>query len=69
MTIPEIMAHLKAERQVIDNALRELETLARLHAITGTDPKRRGRKAMGHEERLEVSRRMKAYWSKRRKSA
>jgi hypothetical protein len=50
-------------------AIAAMEDLARSlcgKPIPGQLPRRRGRKSMNAEERLEVSRRMKRYWSKRR---
>lgn len=68
MTIPEIIGHLRHEQRALESAIKELETLARLHSIAGTEPGRRGRKSMGQEERQEVSRRMRNYWAGRRKA-
>jgi hypothetical protein len=46
--------------------------MERLRDETGHSPKAkgtRGRKSMGAEERLEVSRRISAYWARRREKA
>ena len=65
----------------VDKALRELHeekrrldiTIAALEARVGKGSRarvrRRGRKSMSAEERLEVSRRMSKYWQARRASA
>lgn len=68
MTIPDILQHLRAEQRILEAAIRELETLARLHASVPDAARRRGRKSMGKEERQEVSRRMRTYWASRRKA-
>jgi hypothetical protein len=45
--------------------------VGRLERLSGisetTTPSRQGRKSMGAEERLEVSKRMKKYWAARRR--
>ena len=56
---------LYAEREHIDRAIDRLERRAR--ALVPRNPQNRGRKDMPPEERLEVSRRMTAYWAARRK--
>ena len=56
---------LYVERERIDHAIGRLETRAR--ALVPRHPQNRGRKIMAPEERLEVSRRMTAYWTARRK--
>jgi len=67
-TLHETITRLKWERQQIDKALAALETLVEVKG--GAERVgRRGRKSMGPEERLEVSRRMKAFWANRRKTA
>ena len=61
----QILRELRMQREILDRAIRELESIA---AGDG-GPKRRGRKSMGPEERLQVSARMKKYWAARRRKA
>ena len=56
---------LYAERERIDRAIGRLET--RAQALVPRNPQNRGRKTMPPQERLEVSRRITAYWAARRK--
>ena len=69
MTIPEIVTYLKGEQAILAEAIARLENLARMQSHLPYGGRRRGRKSMGHEERQEVSRRMKAYWAQQRKRA
>lgn len=65
MDLYEAIRDLHDEKKRLDYAIAVLESkqtqnLPRIH------PKRRGRKGMSQEERLEVSKRMRAYWAARR---
>jgi hypothetical protein len=64
------LQELYLQKQKLERVISSLEelrisgnTMTGIHAAV----KRRGRKAMGIEERQEVSRRMKRYWASRRK--
>lgn len=63
------LSRLKTERSRIDHQIEAIEGLLKLNdrglAGRGT-PRRRGRRAMSATERREVSRRMKAYWARRK---
>lgn len=62
----------KAIRELYEEKKRLDEVIARLEAILegglprAGAPRRRGRAGMSPQERLEVSRRMKEYWARRR---
>ena len=60
---------LRARRADLDSAIAALERLqySRTAAPATPEKSRRGRKSMGAAERLEVSARMKKYWSARKK--
>lgn len=69
MNIKSILRELVAERERVDEAIADLE--GRALAMVGCEPARRGRGRRGRtgmppHERLEVSRRMRAYWEARR---
>ena len=66
MDYRRILQELYAERDKLDRAIEQLESLASGSSVDGR-PKRRGRKSMGAEERKIVSIRMKRYWAARRK--
>jgi len=75
MDLFKAIQELYEEKQRIDEVIAHLESLSANRAGLGELPgaplairHRRGRKSMGAEERLEVSRRMKDYWAKRRKA-
>ncbi|MCC6364764.1 MAG: hypothetical protein IT165_14685 [Bryobacterales bacterium] len=75
MDLFKAIRELYEEKQRIDEVIAHLEFLsADRGASTGSSTvplavrHRRGRKSMGAEERLEVSRRMKDYWARRRKA-
>ena len=71
MDLHKTIRHLREERKRLD------ETIARLEAMQASGesakpaapPKRRGRKTMGIEERLDVSERMKRYWAAKKARA
>ena len=70
MDIVEMLRELYDEKKRLDALIASLE--AHLRAKSGkVSPKvrRRGRKSMSPEERLEVSRRMTQYWENRRAQA
>ena len=64
MDLDKTLHELYEEKKRIDRTIGRLET--RLAMLSGTPRVRRGRKSMSAEERLEVSRRMSAYWAARR---
>jgi hypothetical protein len=62
------LLRLKSERDRLDRQIQAIEGLLRLNGERtgrGGGP-RRGRRRMTAAERRDVSRRMKAYWAKRR---
>jgi hypothetical protein len=74
MDLFKAIRELYEEKQRIDEVIAHLEFLSADRGASTGSPTvplavrhRRGRKNMGAEERLEVSRRMKEYWAKRRK--
>lgn len=66
MDVDKALRELYEEKTRLDQAITALER--GLRALNREAPKRtpRGRKNMGPEERLEVSRRMAAYWEAKR---
>ena len=69
MDLDPAIRYLRAEVDKLDRVIASLEKLLTEPGPTLDAPKRRGRKSMGAEERLEVSARMKRYWAKRRRGA
>jgi hypothetical protein len=75
MDLQHVIEELCAEKDRLDRVIAVLETMLRAEAGgAGASPdgppaqKRRGRKSMGHEERKNVSERMRKYWASRRVS-
>ncbi|MBV6434051.1 MAG: hypothetical protein IANPNBLG_04293 [Bryobacteraceae bacterium] len=75
MDLFKAIRELYEEKQRIDEVIAHLEFLSANRTVPGRladagppPASRRGRKSMGAEERLEVSRRMKDYWARRRKA-
>lgn len=66
MDVNKALRELHEEKRRLDAAIAALE--ARAGELRGPR-KRRGRKSMSPEERLEVSRRMTRYWEARRAAA
>jgi len=64
MDIQKALNELYEEKKRLDWTISTLE--ARLKNTSSPARKRRGRKSMAGEERLEVSKRMSAYWANRR---
>ena len=64
MDLDKVLRDLYLEKKRLDRAIVRLE--ARLALLSGLPRSRRGRKSMNGEERLQVSRRMSAYWAARR---
>lgn len=64
MDLDKALRDLYLEKKRLDRAIVRLE--AKLALLSGLPGSRRGRKTMNPEERLEVSRRMSAYWAARR---
>ena len=68
MDLDPAIRYLRAEVDKLDRVIASLEKLMAEPGLSLDAPaKRRGRKSMGAEERLEVSARMKRYWAKRRR--
>ena len=66
MDLSKALRELYEEKKRLDRVIGALEASQKV--LAGKRPKRtrRGRKSMGPEERLAVSRRMSAYWAARR---
>jgi hypothetical protein len=63
----KLIVEFRGQLVAVERAIAELE---RMGDETGRSPKAkstRGRKSMGAEERLEVSRRISAYWARQRR--
>ncbi len=70
MDLYKALQDLYAEKEKLERAIASLEELQRIGAgLPGLSQtgKRRGRKSMSAEERVEVSKRMRRYWAARRK--
>jgi hypothetical protein len=70
MDLSKIIGELYVQRDKLDFVIAALEELQRVHQSVdslATSPRRRGRKSMSAEERLQVSERMKEYWQNRRR--
>ena len=69
MDLLQTITELRAERNRLDKAIAQLETLAASgNRDAPTRRSKRGRKSMGPAERLAVSERMRRYWANRRKA-
>ena len=66
MDVSVLLRNLYIEKENIERAIAALEALQGICPSQEPVSKRRGRKAMGPEERRRVSARMKRYWDKRR---
>jgi hypothetical protein len=67
MDLYKAIAELYEEKQRVDRAIAALEGVdSSRHAAAIPISGRHGRKSMGAEERLQVSKRIKNYWAKRR---
>ncbi len=64
MDINKALRELHSQKRRIDQAIGRLEK--RMADLSARPKSTRGRKTMTPEERLEVSRRISAYWAKRR---
>ena len=70
MDLYKALQDLYAEKEKLERAIASLEELRQIGRTTFDSlkgAKRRGRKSMGADERLEVSKRMQKYWASRRK--
>ncbi len=70
MDLYRAIQELYEEKDRLERVIASLEELQRTTDVLGEMPplpKRRGRKGMSSQERLEVSERMKNYWAGRRK--
>jgi hypothetical protein len=70
MDLYKAIQDLYAEKEKLERVIASLEELQRSSGPLPElpKPKRRGRKSMSPEERLEVSERMKKYWETRRQT-
>lgn len=59
MNFNQTIRELRAHRNMLAHVIEDLEGL-------NLGKARRGRKSMGHEERLQVAERMRKYWAQRR---
>lgn len=66
MDFESLLKNLIRQKELLDRAIALLEDWAAPTGGFRLEKSRRGRKAMGPEERKEVSRRMKKYWASRR---
>lgn len=69
--LQSVLSQLRSERQRIDEQIKVIEGILRNGSLDtrparGGRPGRRGRRPMSAAARRAVSRRMKAYWAKRR---
>ena len=73
MDLFKAIRELYEEKRRIDQVIASLEALTVRRDVEVKTPaktaRRRGRKGMTEEERVEVSQRMKEYWASRRKLA
>ena len=70
MDLDPAIRYLRSEVEKLDRVITSLEKLlSEPGASLEPTLKRRGRKSMGAEERLQVSARMKRYWAKRRRGS
>jgi hypothetical protein len=72
MDLYKAIQDLYAEKEKLERVIASLEELQRTSGALPELPnpaRRRGRKSMNAEERLEVSERMKKYWESRRRSS
>ena len=73
MDLYKAIQDLYAEKEKLERVIASLEELQRTGGAVPAPPKpaakRRGRKSMNSEERLEVSERMRKYWASRRNHA
>jgi hypothetical protein len=71
MDLHKVLLELYEEKKRLEEVIASLESLQKAdggrHAEGDDGAKRRGRRGMGPEERINVSQRMKQYWAKRRK--
>jgi hypothetical protein len=65
MDIDQSLAELRQQVALVDAAILALESMIDAGA-SGPRKSNRGRKSMGHDERVAVSERMKRYWGSRR---
>ena len=65
MDLDPTLRELYKEKKRVDRAIARLES--QLAALSKIKNSRRGRRSMSPDERLEVSRRMTAYWAARRR--
>ena len=68
MELDKIIRELYSQKEKLNRVIADLEELL-ASGFVPQAPERRGRKAMGPTERLEVSERMKDYWSRRSRNS
>ena len=70
MDLAKVLTDLRQHKDQFEQTIASLKAIMEEHGgpVLGVGPskRRRGRKAMGEDERQEVSRRMKRYWEGRR---
>ena len=66
MDVDKALRELYTEKKRLDRSIEALEDSIKVLVGRAPDRTRRGRKGMGPEERLKVSKRMSAYWAARR---
>ncbi len=70
MDLNKIIRELQDERQRLDQIVASLEQLQITKGIAIPPPEpKRGRRSMDPAARLEVSKRMKRYWDKKRRNS
>jgi hypothetical protein len=69
MDLFKAIRELHEEKKRLDGMIASLEAIIGEQERKTPAVRRRGRKSMSAEERMEVSKRMQAYWAKRRQQA
>jgi len=64
LNLDEILQALRLELERVNQVIATMEAVS----LNPTPKRRRGRKSMGHEERVAVSHRMKRYWANKRRA-
>ncbi len=68
MDLYKAIRELYEQKKRLDQVIASLEELEQRGPVVNPEPtKRRGRRSMDAQARLEVSQRMKRYWAKRRR--
>ena len=69
MDFQDAIDGLKRRKREVELAIAELEHFQNFNGAVIRRKPKRGRKSMGHEERLRVSERMKRYWASRHEAS